>query len=272
MARKRIIDPTTGKPFSAAQITGEQPPASPQIRNARRGVNERTPASNQDTARYLVDPDDEFARPFLSVPGGNVFIWPLGTEGFEIVDTAELGKHKYLGDIELDVDVTHRGERSITLSGIFPGWTSVQNMQALSEIFYADTPARGKILHLPGILTTYNYVTCSSLRHSHAEDERTMDIAYSLEVVRIGVGPKAKPTGATEPNQGGKSSVAGTRKFTVTMDENTLREIAADVYGSGARWVDLYAIKKNADFFNNHDVKQHQVPDYRLPNGHIIYY
>lgn len=272
MPRKRIIDPITGKPFTAEQILGQQPPASPQIRSAPRGRNERTPASNKDTARYLVDPDDEFARPFLSVPGGNVFIWPLGTEGFEIVDTAELGRHKYLGDIELDVDVTHRGERTITLSGVFPGWTSTENMLALSTIFYADTPARGKVLHLPGILKSYQYVTCQTLRHSHADDERTMDISYSLELIRAGVGPKSHPVGATEPNQGGTSSVAGTRQYKIRAGVRTLRGVAADVYGSGNRWVDLYKIDKNANYFNNRGIRAQQVPDYRLPIGLVIYY
>src|SRR5688500_16933540 len=75
----------------------------------------------EDTAQYLLDPDDDFARPYLAIPGGRAFVWPLGVEGFELVDQAELGRHKYLGEIEIDIDVTHKAETMITLSGIFPG-------------------------------------------------------------------------------------------------------------------------------------------------------
>jgi hypothetical protein len=106
-----------------------------------------------DTARYIRLPDTDFARPYITVPGGPSFVWPLGIEGFEVQDQAELGIHKYIGDIELDVEVMHRNQATITLSGVFPGHTSTENMLGLRTVFQAEQPPGGKILHLPHVLS-----------------------------------------------------------------------------------------------------------------------
>jgi hypothetical protein len=222
----------------------------------------------------MLDPEDDFARPYIAIPGGRAFIWPLGVQGFELQDQAELGRHKYLGEIELDVDVTHKSETTITLSGTFPGWTSVENMNALRAIFYADTPERGKILHLPGILPNLQYVVAERETFNHAQDERTMDIEYQFSVVKVGTGKKAPNTGPTQPDQGrgttGKGR--GTRQFKANSQSNTLRKIAYAVFRNGARWTELYAIRANAKWFDSRDIPSHKAPDYRLPVGTVVYY
>lgn len=227
-----------------------------------------------DTARYVLDPDDDFARPYLAIPGGRAFIWPLGTQGFDIAEDAALGRHKYLGEIELDVDVTHKAETTITLSGVFPGWTSVENMNALRQIFYADTPAKGKILHLPGIMPNLQYVVGENIRHSHAREDRTMDIEYTLSLVKVGTGKKSPNVGPTQPDEGrmGGARGRGTRTFKSNAKFNTLRKISNKVFGTEKMWVDLYAIKGNAKWFDKRNIAGHKVPDYRLPLGTVIHY
>lgn len=240
----------------------EKPPLSPAVKHGVRAINAFT-LPEYDTARYLLDPDDDFPRPYLLVPGWRAFIWPLGVEGFEIQDQATLGRHKYLGEIELDVDVTHKGETGITLSGIFPGHTSVANMQALRQVFSVDTPERGKVLHLPGILPNLQYVVGETFTYTHAEDERSQDIAYSCSFVKVGTGPKAKaaaPAGNTART---------TKKFVSNSRYNTLRKIATRLKMS---WTNLYAVKANAAWFDKRNISSHRAPDYRLPNGTVIYY
>lgn len=244
----------------------EKPPKAINVRRVSRSI--------EDTARYIIDPDDDFARPYLAIPGGRAFVWPLGTQGFEIAEQAELGRHKYLGEIELDVDVTHKAETTITLAGIFPGWTSVENMNALRQIFYADTPARGKILHLPGIMPNLQYVTGESLRHSHDRQDTTMNIEYSLTLVKVGTGKKAPNVGPTQPDEGrtGGARGRGTRIFKTNSTYNTLRKVARKVFGTEKMWVDLYSIKGNAVWFDKRNISAHKVPDYRLPLGTVIHY
>lgn len=243
-----------------------RPPMSPAIR--RGSANLIIP--DEDTAKYILDPDGDFERPYLAIPGGRAFVWPLGVEGFEIQDMAELGRHKYLGEIELDVDVTHKAETEITLSGIFPGWTSTDNMAALRQIFFADTPERGKILHLPGVLPNLQYVVCERETFSHTRDERTQDIEYQFSVVKVGTGkpsPSTLPPGSTTGNSG-----RGTRKFRSTGQVNTLRKIASRVFRNSQRWTQLYAVRQNAAWFDKRNISSHKAPDYRLPLGTIIYY
>lgn len=227
----------------------------------------------RDSAWYLINPDTDFARPYLAIPGtSRAFIWPLGTEGFELQDQAQLGRHKYLGDIELDVDVVHKAETTIVLSGVFPGWTSVENMNALRAIFYMDTPERGKILHLPGILPHLQYVVCDNESFRHTEDERTMDMAYTITLVKVGTGKRAPYVGPTQPNQGRGKKGRTAKRYRTTATINTLRKVSKAVYKTEKRWTDLYAIKKNADWYNKRHIATHLVPDYRLPKGHVVWY
>lgn len=234
------------------------------------------PETIRDTARFLLIPDRDFARPYISVPGGPTFVWPLGVEGFEIQDQAELGIHKYIGDIQLDVEVTHRNQTTINLSGVFPGHTSVKNMLALRTVFQAEQPPGGKVLHLPGILSQAQFVACQSLTSTHAEDERTQDIVYAASFIRIGTGASADSassapivtasTGTPVPR------ASGSRSFHATATVNTLRKIAQNVFGDARKWSLLYSNKTNAAWFNKKNIPTHKIPDYRLPPGTTVYY
>ncbi len=246
-----------------------KPPKSPTVVHGTKQANVFLPS--EDTARYIVDPDD-FARPYLAVPGGRAFVWPLGTEGFEVQEQAELGRHKYIGEIQMDIDVIHKAETIINLSGLFPGWTSVANMNALRQIFYADTPGKGKVLHLPGILPNLQYVVCESLTHSHAEQEMSQDIAYQLSVVKVGTGATSTDYGKLSPGQPGTKGTAtsGTRIFNVTQTYRTLRGVSLKVFGTMDKWPELEANPKNKKLFNN--IPSSKIPTYQLPLGAKVYY
>lgn len=252
-----------------------KPPLSPAARRSRSSDNA---TEGGDTAKYILVPDSDFERPYLAVPDGNAFIWPLGTEGFELTETAELGKHKYLGEIELDVDIIHKSETNIILSGIFPGHTSVDNMLALRQIFYADTPERGKILHLPGILPFLQYVVGESMRFSHPEDDRTQDISYSCTFVKVGTG-KAAPgsAGGTVSSSAVGTSSDGpvtappkgsfTKFASAQPGQNTLRQFARTFLGNANNWAALYNDPRNHAIFDALGIASHEVPDYALPTG-----
>lgn len=248
-----------------------KPPVSPMARRSS------FVDGDEDTAKYMRVPDDDFSRPYIAVPGGIAFIWPLGVEGFEMTIAAELGKHKYLGEIELDVDITHKAEKNIVLSGVFPGWTSVDNMLALERVFNADTPERGKILHLPGILPNLQYVVCQDGRFSHAEEDRTRDLAYSFTCVKVGLG---KPGPVTSSAQSTVSSEAPTdaeprgsltRQASAQPGQNTLRQFARTFLGNANLWTTLYADPRNKALFDSRNVPSHQVPDFALPTGTTVW-
>jgi hypothetical protein len=175
--------------------------------------------------------------------------------------------HRYLGDIKLDVDVMHKDEFRIVLTGVFPGESSADNMNALREVYDLDTPDNGKILWLPGILPKLQYVVGESFDFSHGADDRFSDIDYTLTVVRVGTGPKVTVTDPV-PSKSGTSRKA--RYFASTATVNTLRKIAAKLYRNSSRWGQLY--DKNASWFTKRKISLHAVPDYRLPNGTKIYY
>lgn len=225
-----------------------------------------------DTARYLLDPSNDFARPYIRVPKGQVYVWPVGIEGFQIQTDSTLGIHKYIGDNNVDVQVVHRGEKHITLTGTLPGWTSNENMRALESVCVARSPERGKILHLPGLYTHLQYVQVVSWGFSHDEDDiMSMDIRYTLEVVKMSLGPK-KPGSPTQPNQqgGGKPPPLGKHVFRVNHKHRTLRSIARKVYHRRDRWTDLYIL--NHKIFDRKKVPSHKIPTYRLDLGTKIHW
>lgn len=251
-----------------------KPPESPHIKRGTGFViNDIDKRPDLDSAKYILTPDQDFSRPYLAVPGSIAFVWPLGIEGFEIQVVAELGRHRYLGEITLDVDVTHKGETGIILSGVFPGWTATENMNALRQVFEMDTPANGKILSLPGVMPDVQYVVGESIRFAHAEDERLMDIQYTASFVRKGHGA-SNNSRPSQPDQipTGSEKGRGTKKFQVNSSYRTLRGIARKVYGSEKRWTELYDIKANAKWFDKRNISSHKAPDYRMPLGTTIYY
>jgi hypothetical protein len=230
----------------------------------------------EDTARYLLTPDDDFQRPYLAVPGrSEAFVWPLGIEGFELSMETQMGIHRYLGGGDLEVSITHQDETHIMLSGIFPGWTSVENMNALRRIYNMTTPASGKILHLPGILPRLQFVVGENCRFSHAEEDRTQDLAYQVSFIRVGLGRTVglgEPVPTSQPSEpsGSASRGSSSRIFVTTVTYNTLRKIAMKLFGNVSRWSDVYA--KNASYFDALDIPAFKVPNYILPVGLSIYY
>jgi hypothetical protein len=242
-----------------------------------KGASVRRSRRVEDTAAYILTPDVDFKRPYLAVPSVNeAFVWPLGVEGFEIQVDTQLGIHRYLGEVELDVSITHQDEQHITLSGVFPGWTSQDNMASLRRIYAMETPSRGKILSLPGIFSRAQLVVGENMRFSHAEDDRTQDIVYSASFVRVG----ASDTGSTaltsrEVSGLGTAPTVSNRgipaqTFMVTPSLRTLRSIAIYIYSNAAMWFQLYDM--NADLFAELNIPSFLVPDYELEIGTIIYY
>jgi len=223
-----------------------RPPLSPAIRHG--GVKSRF---IDDSAKYILMPDVDFARPYLAVPGGDSFVWPLGVEGFDIQTSSQLGLHKYLGEIELDVSITHLAEKHIVLSGVFPGWTSDANMRALQSVYEADTPENGKILSLPGIFTNFNFVVGETLSFSRDPESRVQDINYSVSFIKVGLGKRIPPS-PDRPPPGGKGRRGRKQHFfTVNSRYYTLRMIARKLWHNANRWSDLYAANR-AWFTNNH--------------------
>lgn len=241
-----------------------RPPLSPAVAHVE---NRRT----EDTARYLLSPDDSFARPYLAIPNGNAFVWPVGIEGFSIVSNTQLGMHKYLGDIEIDVDVTHRGELRITMSGTFPGWSAPENMRALQGIYNAVTPERGKILHLPGIYDRLQYVVGENLSFDHPDDDiMTMDIGYSVTFIKIGAGSRTPDIGPEQPDEPASGGIVGKHTFVSNQRYNTLKKIAVRLYRNPDRWRDLF--QWNRAWFKKRKIPSHKARDYKLPAGTKVRY
>jgi hypothetical protein len=223
--------------------------------------------NEKDDAYYVLIPGVNFWRPWIRVPSGPAFVWPLGVEGFNLTVEPQIGVHRYIGDNAVVVDVTHKGEERFNLSGNLPGDSASENARALRDVVYADTPRLGKIIFIPGILPYAQRVVVASFNITRADDDRGEDLTYSLDVVRIGYDPsyQAMPQLGEEVPQPttGKKTAA---KFTVTAKYNTLRKIAVL---KKRDWNQLY--NKNEKFFNKHKVPFPKVPDYKMPLGTKVY-
>src|SRR5215510_358905 len=76
-----------------------------------------------DPARRLITlSEHRHDRPYLQ-SGDKVFAWPVGVEGLRRSGTASLGIHRYLGENSVDVQVLHKDEARIEMTGTFPGIT-----------------------------------------------------------------------------------------------------------------------------------------------------
>lgn len=244
-----------------------RPPLAPSVSHGRGRTR-----FLDDSAKYILQPDADFDRPYLAIPGTpRAFVWPLGVEGFELAGNTQLGIHRYLGELELDVSLVHKNETHIRLSGVFPGWTSVENMNALRGIYDADTPERGKILHLPGILPELQYVVGENFTFTHADDDRTQDIAYNISFVKTGSRPYKKGERPKKPPPVGKRPRKNARRFfRVNSKHRSLRNIAFKLFHDSRRWPELYV--KNSRFYTKHKIPTHKIPDYKLPLGFRVYY
>lgn len=233
-----------------------------------------------DPSAYIVNYAD-FPHPSLGVPGGPEFEWPLGTEGFRLSGSAALAIHRYIGDNDAVVQVSHRSETRIEMTGQFPGRTGVAHMRALRDVLEYPSPAEGKVLSLPGINLKQWFVFAENWDFAHDEQDFTDSIDYTVSFVKVSVGkglpgvriddPDPNPgVIRTAPNPKGKPG----RYFTVQAGARSLRAISAKVYGDSRYWETLYNINKSSQnagrvfaaygFF--------KIPMQPLPLGLRIYY
>lgn len=227
----------------------------------------------QDPARYLV-PDINLyhKRPSLQ-SGDKVYVWPVGVEGLRQTGTATLAIHHYFADDDADVQIIHKDESRIEMSGTLPGITSVDSMAALRLVIRDDTPDPGKILYLPGIFERVQYVVVENYDFNHAPDDRSHSFDYTITFVRTGAGKRIRdPHGRpAPPNPTTKTKQRGaraTRFVTIKAGERTFRQVAAKVYGNQAKWNHLLDL--NLKLVKG--IAFHNLPNYRWPLGTPIYY
>lgn len=226
-----------------------------------------------ETARFVVR-QAEFNRPVLSIPNGDEFIWPLGIEGFTLSGSAALGIHKYLGDNNVVVQVTHRSESRIQLDGAFPGATSHYHMDALLRVLEGEAPFDIKILSLPGLMPSQQRVTAESWNFSHTRDNQLDDIEYQISLVKQGVGSSIEDNITIQPEISsvvfGPNRGKSGRYFTTSDNARTLRRIAQIVYGDHNLWESLFSL--NQDVLQLMAIPFHEMPTAPLPIGIRISY
>jgi hypothetical protein len=223
-----------------------------------------------DQARYILTPGEQFLQPWLRVPNGQTFVWPVGVEGFNDSIEPTVGVRKFIGDNDVAVQVMHLSEERLRMTGEFPGSTSVNAYRALRDVVRARTPAGGKILYVPHILAYAQRVVVARAEFDRPQDDiGDLRLTYTVEFVRIGSAgeadnppledPLSQPYTPKEPR--GNSPVP----FLVNSKYNTLRKIAKYKLGSTGKWRQLY--DKNTKLFRKLKVPMAKVPDYRLPIG-----
>lgn len=228
-----------------------------------------------DTATYMLEPGKNFLRPWIRIPGGPTYVWPLGVEGFDLSIDPTLGIHKYIGDNAVEVNVTHLGEEHFVLTGTFPGVTAPANMRALRDILYKVTPPGGKILYVPILLTYAQRVVIGPTKFSRdASDIGLEDLSYSMEFIRIGVAEREDTPllidAVTQPVVAAKAKGKSSRTFTVNSKVNTLMKISLQLFKTTARWQSLYTA--NEQFFVKRVVPYASAPTYVMPNGTKVTY
>jgi hypothetical protein len=138
-----------------------------------------------DTALKII-PDKQlrFAPPSIRA-GGLSFTWPIGPEGFRRSGSATLGMHKFIGDNVVQANVIHFDESHIELSGTFPGLSSPNDMTTLIDVL---TNRNKKVLHVPGVFPREQYVEVENYEFTHAAEDRTHSIDYSISFLKVGTG------------------------------------------------------------------------------------
>ena len=224
-----------------------------------------------DPAHYVAAPGVDFQQPWLAVPKGPAFIWPMGTEGITLQITPTVGIHKMIGSKRVDTDVVHAGEEHVTMSGTFPGNTGPASMRALRQVVLAIEPPEGKVLGLPGILAVALRVSIVDFSGIRAQDARGKDFTYTIEMVVTGGinGPLSSITAAElvgNPTATNKGTPPNT--YITSASINTLRKVALSIYHDASKWRNVY--NKNKGPFKK--VPTSQVPDHKLPAGTTLYY
>lgn len=236
----------------------------------------------QDPARYLVRDSNLYHRRPSLQSGNLVFVFPVGVEGMRHTGQATLAIHHYFGDDDAEVQILHKDESRIELSGTLPGIRGVESMAALRILIRDTPPDIGKILFLPGIYERVQYVVVESYDFTHAADDRTHSWDYVITFVRTGAGrrlpdPHGKPP---PPNPGTTKTPRGkyTRFWrTGSGGARTFRQISKIVYGSASKWKLL--VDLNNDLINSERqrLKQDGIASFDIPNfrwslGTKIYY
>jgi hypothetical protein len=206
----------------------------------------------EDPSRFLVNPRSNrgkvgFYRPYLRVPDSALaFTWPMPLEGFQISGSSELGIHKYLGGLKVDVFVTHRDEQRVTLSGTFPGKTSTDNLKQLVKVLRAKQPKDGKELFLPELFENYPLlVAVADYSFGHGEGQRGYDITYSCSFLRIGISDEQEDLpDKADPGPSGNATKTKRKVFKVTKQTNTLRKVAKKFYDNVDQWEHIWEINK----------------------------
>ena len=183
---------------------------SEQLPEVISGAEDWTPG--QDPARYLVNPGVwnpslkrttpgqlAHARPWLD-SGRNIFVWPTPTEGFSRKGSNQLALHHYIGQENVDVQIIHRGEKRIELTGVFPGLSAQQAMVNLENTLNDDPPDIGMTLNVPGVFDQVKFVQVESWEFTHDTDDNTHSISYSVTFIVMGEGQRVPdPTGSDPP-------------------------------------------------------------------------
>lgn len=201
--------------------------------------------TQNDPSKLLIS-TNRYERPTLRA-GSLKFEWPLGVEGVTISGQPTLAEHRYIGDNDIVLDVTHLDDQRIVLSGMFPGLTGTQNMEDLMRVIRAPQPKPGKVLVLPRIVFSNELIVAvADYNFDHPEDDRTGSWTYTITFRRVATGRKtSSPRVArspVNPNPGKKGKKRGRseRVFTVHAGGNTLRAAAKLVYGNANRWQEIY--------------------------------
>lgn len=245
-----------------------------------------TPNIGENPARYLVDPGRvigvgkhspgqlRHARPYL-VSGNVIFVFPVGVEGFSTPSEATLSLHRYIGANTVAAQSIMREESRVMLTGTFPGGTAQDAMVNCRNILRSLPPTPGLVLYAPGVFDTEQYVVPESWEFTHAEDDRTHSIQYSITLVRVGNGkgvsdPHGTPARPNPTTQKRSASIPS-RYYTIRSGVSTFQQIAKAVYGTTAQWTKLVPLN-SALVQHAFNLAAFQLPTYRWPVGVKIRY
>jgi hypothetical protein len=235
------------------------------------GVTPATAGYKTDGAAYVI-PLGRFQRPRFYVIGGLEFEWPGGTEGLMLAGNATLAEHLYIGDNVAELQVVHRANERIEMSGQFPGRTGAANVRLLRAVLRAVDPPDHKRLELPGILTQAQKVIAESWEFTHDNEGRIGSFDYAITFRITGPGgsvdqPQLLSTQAQliDPITVGRGDPA--RVFIVRDKRRTIRAIAFEVFGNPNLWRRLYDlnIRLLTDLLG--DLPLSQIPTVELPLG-----
>jgi len=239
----------------------------------------------EDPAKYLIHPGDvrqpgkhrpgnlRHARPYI-VNGSQMYVFPIGTEGFRRSGQATLGLHHHIGGHYVIGRAMHRDEARIELRGTLPGVTAKQNMIECITMLTSIAPREGMHLYVPGVFGQVQNVLPESWDFNHDPEDRTHSIDFTITFVRSSTGKKVTdPHGAEPPPQPGvKKAHRGNpaRVFIVQEGYRTFQAIAAFKYHNSGQWLKL--ANQNQTLVRRAHIPLHKVPTHRWPLGTKIHW